>query len=338
MEFMLWKKQSEGNGANFVDLLSGCPKISIKTNKYKFADLELEPVKNHEVSEFFCDQGREYARKKPINKDNFHQAIEFYNQSLKFAEANSDDMSLAYASRSACFFNLKKYEQCLVDIELAKKANYNGAHNLDERKNKCLNMKNEEPEFEPKLSFPCSEDRPSLANILNMQISEKYGRSVVTDSDIEVGQVVLMEEAFSTVGTNGDRSFCDTCLKFGQNFIPCPHCVDVIFCDEKCHENNNIHKMTCGSIYHRLNDRVIMLTIKTILCAMDAFPVAEDLIDKNTHDLEQGTTSQLRYGTFLKLLLAEPGPKDIEQLNDQYQYAMAIPAKITLIQSKNNDF
>lgn len=320
---ILWQKESNSEGANFVDLLKGYPKIFIASKKHDFHGKKVEPIKNNQISQMFFKMGREICRKQPKNEENFQQAVEFYNQSLRFAEPNSDNMSLAYASRSACFFNLKKYEKCLVDIELAKKTNYNGTNNLDERKNRCLKMKREEPEFEPKLSFPSNKDRPSLANTLKIKIDKKYGRTIVTDNAIQIGQTVLMEESFSTVGTNSDRSFCDTCLKFGQSFIPCHKCTDVMFCDQRCYEKNNIHKMACGSIYQRLENSEIILLIKTILCAMDAFPVAENLMEQNI-DLEQGTSSQLRYKTFLKLL-ALPGKADIK-LNEQYQYAMDIPA------------
>lgn len=52
-------------------------------------------------------------------KQMYRTAIDFYNKSLCFAELNSQNISLIYSDRSACFFNMKMYDKCLVDIELA---------------------------------------------------------------------------------------------------------------------------------------------------------------------------------------------------------------------------
>lgn len=62
------------------------------------------------------EHGNEYFR-----KNMFRVAMDYYNKSLCFAENGSPNISLAYSNRSACFFNMKMFDKCLIDIDLAIK-------------------------------------------------------------------------------------------------------------------------------------------------------------------------------------------------------------------------
>lgn len=72
-----------------------------------------------------CDKAAGFDREcgnKYFQKNMFRVAMDYYNKSLCFAENGSKNINLAYSNRSACFFNMKMYGNCLVDIELAIKS------------------------------------------------------------------------------------------------------------------------------------------------------------------------------------------------------------------------
>lgn len=69
-----------------------------------------------------------------------HEALNFYTQSIAFALDGSEELSLAYANRSAVLLRVRKYELCLLDINRALKGNYpeHLKSKLYDRKRRCL--------------------------------------------------------------------------------------------------------------------------------------------------------------------------------------------------------
>ncbi|KAF7995910.1 hypothetical protein HCN44_007017 [Aphidius gifuensis] len=65
---------------------------------------------------------KEYTTAK--NKDYLRKSIEAYTKSIAFAPAGSEELSLAYANRSAVLFRARLYEDCLLDIERSLKLDY----------------------------------------------------------------------------------------------------------------------------------------------------------------------------------------------------------------------
>lgn len=97
----------------------------------------------------------------------FLKAIEMYNQSLCYAETTGDlfHLSVGFANRSAVFFKLKLFKECLESIRLAKEYKYPDLllPKLLKRESNCHEMINRnrrnEPkniitDFRPKLSYP----------------------------------------------------------------------------------------------------------------------------------------------------------------------------------------
>lgn len=281
----LWKK--EKNCDNFVDLLPPLPsetwndllEVNHSAATHKFRDMRIDPVKNDDISNEFRDAGNQLFKAKE-----WRAAMEYYNQSLRFAENGSDSISLAYANRSACFLRMKKYIQCLNDIVLAKENNYPKRlmQKLNDRETQCLEQMAEsdsdQGEIEPKLSFPPDRNFPCLANVLAIQYSKKFGRHIVARHDIGVGETVLIEEPFSFAYNAIDRTLCSTCLKHMKNFIPCCNCVDAMFCNKNCLESNAIHAIACGAPLYRLPG--ISLSAQTIITILNAFDTIEDLMGK----------------------------------------------------------
>lgn len=76
--------------------------------------------------------------------DERQDAIELYNRAICAAKNSSSELAgLAYGNRPACFFKLKMYEKCLVDINLAKEANFPHRlmSKLDKRHDDCLSYR-----------------------------------------------------------------------------------------------------------------------------------------------------------------------------------------------------
>lgn len=97
-------------------------------------------------------------------------------------------MSLAYANRSSCFLKLQLYERYLVDIQLAKAADYP----------KRLMS---EPS-EPMLSFNAHEKWSCMANVLEIEKNDQFGRLVRAKGDLKIGQTILMEETYIQMERN----------------------------------------------------------------------------------------------------------------------------------------
>lgn len=138
----LWKKQPKSN--SFVELIYEFPEELYKKMashmSHRFLNKEFKPVKNDQVATDFRVQGNEYFKKR-----NWRAAMEFYNQSLRFSNDGSENISLAYANRSSCFLHMEKYIECLKDIELAKENGYPKRliQKLNDREIVCLKQINE---------------------------------------------------------------------------------------------------------------------------------------------------------------------------------------------------
>lgn len=59
-----------------------------------------------------------------FRRDYLELAIAAYNDSICKAVFGTEEMALANANRSACYFKLARFAMCLSEIELAKKSNY----------------------------------------------------------------------------------------------------------------------------------------------------------------------------------------------------------------------
>lgn len=97
-------------------------------------EIQTDSVDQHETSDAIAEQKRIEGNKKFI-EGAWAAAFDLYNESLYFANPGSVHISLAYANRAWCFYKLKRYDQCLDDIELAKEAGC--PHDLMEKFEAC---------------------------------------------------------------------------------------------------------------------------------------------------------------------------------------------------------
>lgn len=280
----MWQKVTKDEHAHYIDFCNGVkvsdrPEIIYKAIKSQ-GYLTPQPKSDVQSNALRKSGNREFGQKK------WSDAMEYYNRSLCCANATSTQsemLSLAYGNRSAVFFELKKYDKCLVDIDLAKKAGYPKRllPKLEQRGMDCIkSIENgdQAPQFEPKLSFEPCDKYPEMANVLQIQYSRKYGRHIKAKCDIAVGQTLLIEKVFMTAHRYEGFRRCDSCMKKDVNLIPCSTCTRAMFCSTEC-SASLYHQVECNMLTmpeESCNDNQLHI-IRSLLQAIYIFQTAEEL-------------------------------------------------------------
>lgn len=227
----------------------------------------------------------------------FIDALESYNQSLCFAESNSKNVGLAYANRSAVYYELELFDNCLCNIHLAKRNKYpvENLEKLLKREEMCVEMINNRipaiglgelvgSEFF-KLSHKPNEKVPFIADCLELRSSKQFGRYITTKKPLKPGDVVCIEEPFTKLLLPAHRfKFCANCLN--DNFldlIPCSNCASTMFCSDECYKigSEKFHKFECPVI-----DKLNSLGTKILRIAVRTFCEALDVCSGNLHELK----------------------------------------------------
>jgi SET and MYND domain-containing protein 4 len=179
---------------------------------------------NKAAADFRNDGNLEFRQKK------FIDALISYNQSLCNAVPNSENLSLAYANRSAVYLELKQFDKCIENIQLARAHGYKNEAKLKEREERCEKLKEThqaDPENDPanffKLTYPQSEKHPPFADCLEIKENKKWGRHIITNRDLSPGDIIAIEEpSLKNVFHLGCFTRCNFCLKSnGLSLIPC---------------------------------------------------------------------------------------------------------------------
>lgn len=239
---ILWNKESELPNALYVDLLEEASSSRL----YREATIEISKHarKDNILSLRYRQDGN-----MEFQHSNVKKAMELFNKSLCFAESESEHISLAYANRALCFFNLKMYQRCISDIVLAKQANYpeNLMTELEQRESECrkrLKRAVIHTVFKPSLSYTAGESIPSMANAIKIDRNDTFGRHIVAHCDIDEDKTVLIEEPMFKLLTASEFKKCLVCLKENENLIPCTNCTNAMFCAGTC-ASNEFHKYEC---------------------------------------------------------------------------------------------
>ncbi|KAG5671093.1 hypothetical protein PVAND_001307 [Polypedilum vanderplanki] len=244
--------------------------------------------KSNKISEACRNEGnRLYIKKK------FFDAILKYNESLCYSENKSENAGMAYANRSAVYFEMKLYKNCLRNIELAKSHNYpeKNFHILNKREEKCQNlmknsqtMNNDDEVNFFKLSYEGHKNLTSVANCLELKYDKKYGRHIVTNKDLSVGDIVAIEDPvfqvikaddrYSTCYNSNVYQRCSNCLNENLlDLIPCESCTKTMFCSEKCknYSQSNYHKYECPIIDELLQSGIKHIILKILFESISIF-------------------------------------------------------------------
>lgn len=308
---MLWAKESNKKNALFVDLFQ-LNKLQRTLNLIESKACS-PPQKSDSVALRKRKEGNVL-----FGQRDWIEAMEMYNESLCFAKPGSKHISLAYANRSSCFLNMKLYNECLIDIELAKASGYPSdlMNKLDQRKEECLKRMKEDVTlgtFEPKLSYETNEKFPCMANVLEFKQGADGENLLCAKDDIDVGQTIIVESAFIKYLIRSGRK-CSICLKGNANLIPCECCATAMFCGDEC-QNNFLHKYECGLKYSEddsLNGGMLEAT-RAILLGVNAFATVdelmkfvEDTVKSDPNELPDSLIDELsKYRAFLKLPTAD---------------------------------
>lgn len=310
---MLWQKESNKDEALYVNIfeLSGnrrsCELVYEKVAQVAKPVTMME--KNDEKSLMRRNVGNDFFKQ----HQSWIDAMEMYNDSLRFATNGSEAMGIAYANRSSCFLRMDMYKECLLDIELAEK---NGCPDrlmpkLEERKAKCLkyiDMDAERDHFGHKLSFASHQEFPGISNVLDIE-QDVNGPVFVAKEDIDVGQTIAVVDSFHKYLFMRYGSRCNICLKSKTNLIPCPKCTVAMFCFEGC-QLSFLHKCECGLSCggNTFNNRMRMKDVRGILMAIQIFPNVDDLmtfvekaINSDPNEVPALANELSKYRAFLKL-------------------------------------
>lgn len=203
-------------------------------------------MKNNENAASCRAEGNKFYSQKE-----FIDALVKYNESLCHSSSNSEAMGLAYANRSAVYFEMKMFEKCLKNIEIAKSCGYpkNKLKILENRVVKCeegikdgneLKCNENETEEFLKLSHEANDRLPFVVKCLEMRKSKNFGRFIVTSQDLKVGEILAIEEPHFKILKSDSRyescqemnkyQRCAVCLKDNfMDLIPCPTCTSSNF-------------------------------------------------------------------------------------------------------------
>lgn len=324
----LWHKESDNVAAPYVNLFKSVQKSSI--NKIVSSD---RCHKNNEISTALRIDGNEKFR-----QEKWMVAMSSYNWSLCFAENNSENVGLAFANRSACFFHMKMYDEVLVDIELAKQWQVPDhlLPKLNQRKRDSENlyrMQSRQCSYRtPKLAYPASKNWPCMADVVEIRTNNEFGRHMVAKCDIPAGKIILIEKNYFMI-KNDNEPLCYTCFRSNANFMACVQCSRVLFCSIECMDQNSTHKFECGTFFHTLHieDK---LQIKIVLLAIELFENVENLMKFVDKILDEDPLklpvslddAKLKYHFFLKLGKIPPTSFDVfSEAYKIYRNAIAIP-------------
>lgn len=277
-------------------------KITDSAEKIKYALSYLKPYnlmkdfkhsksKNETLSLELRQTGNNFYTAKRKN----YEALHYYNQSICFAENDSENLGVGYSNRSAVYFELKDYEKSLKNINLAK--NYNLPMKLKTklkiRENICLDIleklkfnltKSHEKKFQIKMTYKSNLITPCVAECLEMVNSEDQGRYIVTNKNLSPGDVIAIEEpVIINLATDAIYTRCTYCMVQGLGtLIPCPDCTKAMFCDKNCYERayREYHKYECGIVDDLLESfsRPQSCALRTALYAFNKYEKFSDLV------------------------------------------------------------
>lgn len=314
---VFWKKENRSDDSMYAD-----PFASISTECTKLWRDQLSALtspKAVERSQKCNDEAHKLMQSgnTAYNDRDWNKALDAYNQALCFAEPDSIYEGLAYGNRGKCFYQLGFYHNALDDFKFSVQKKcpdefLNDTHRLRAQCKKEAKNRYRVKTMVPKMKLPPNEQFPCMANVLDIKYINGYGRCVVANADIDVGQTIVVAETFASVTMADNQAHCYTCHCIEQkNFIPCPNCSDVMFCSENCANNNRIHKMECQTSYHRIDDIDVKFIMQTVLVAIEMFPSVDDLMKfvescLKDRDLDEvpasANDSTSKYGLFLKLM------------------------------------
>ena len=248
-----------------------------------------------------AEANRLYVQKK------FYDALLKYNESLCLAEPESENMGLTYANRSAVYFEMKLFDECLRNVDLAKQNHYpeKNFEILKKREDKCAAMmkqsSGEQKAADPlkffKLSHPANKKLPFIADCLEMKRDKKYGRHIVTNRSLNVGDIIAIDDpAFKVIKSDSRYSTCyesntfqrcANCLQDNLlSLIPCTSCCKTMYCSVDClNSAQRHHRFECEIIDELLTSGILHVVVRMFFEGLSIF-------DDDIHQMERFVNQQ----------------------------------------------
>ncbi|KAL7045419.1 hypothetical protein ACKWTF_002227 [Chironomus riparius] len=299
--------------------------------------------KSNKTSNLLRQEGNDFYKKRE-----FFQALLKYNQSLCYAESESENLGLAYANRSAVYFEIKLYDQSLNNIVLAEK-NFYPKENLSilyQRRLKCEEFtRNESKKYVQnyfKLSLPTNKKLPFVASCLKIENSKKYGRHIITTTDLSVGDIIAVDKSFCSIPISESQFVkvselniyqrCNNCMKSSRlNMIPCQSCCYAMFCSQECYEfaMKYFHQYECPVITDILKSGSVNMSLRIFFISLALFGDSINCLknfyeenkknSKNIFDFDFSTTKSVKNMLIMKLKCLLSLSKSSKQYQLAYQ-------------------
>lgn len=240
----------------------------------------LEVAKTENVSTYYRNYGNQCFQ----NKDDY-RAWQYYNLSLLFAPFSSENYCLALSNRSAVFYSLKKYRECLQDVKdiLSIKYPEKLKDKLSKRLISCVEyLANDKKANDTNnadinniltLQGPKDPRYPCASSKLEVVFSEEMGRHVIAKEDIKVGEVLVQENPYFTLLLKNQYLFsCSYCLSRNCNLLPCTNCCFALYCSPACRKNawKDYHSAECvlmPTLIHMEFTKLELLAFRTVVKA-----------------------------------------------------------------------
>lgn len=342
---MLWKKELERGKLVYVALFEDYDGFSACHKSKPKISYILKSVKHNE-SMWVAFNKAQIMFAKGESKT---LVLAQMNAALCLAEFDRrNDLSkivgVIYANRAAVTCEMGEFSLALENVKLAKRNDFPADlfGNLDKHKEKFqkeLDRKGHRPLCEPKLSFPADSRISCFANGLEVTLSKEFGKHIITNRDLEIGQTVIIEEAFCMAPEKEQYYLqCANCFERKSNLIPCKNCSASMFCSQICSkmDHQGAHALECGisGVYSHWETSA-HLVMRTVVAAIELFPNVEQLINvieefngKPQNEFNYADPSISRYMQFFGLSQRLERASKVQQLKI-IDYAQAIHSVIT---------
>lgn len=191
----------------------------------------------------------------------FQKAIDAYNRSICFS-SSLECRGIAYANRSAAYYGLSSYRECLDSVLLAKECplpkiimNKMLAHEkvaIEGLELKGASNGADDSNTSPaQLSYPSNQRAPSFVFCLKLkEAGNPYG-GLITTEDLLPGDVLVVEPTLITF--TRAINICSHCLIYCGSLQPCD-CTFLMYCSSKCKKEayETYHKFECPIMEHLL--------------------------------------------------------------------------------------
>lgn len=239
-----------------------------------------------------------------------HQdALIYLNKSLCLAESGSGLITKIFKARSDIYDSMKNSDKCSENKKLARDSQVpkEAVSQSDDGGPSLANQQQQQAENSGawdffKLKYPSRQNYPTISNCLELQKNEALERIIVTNQDLEPGDVIAIEETpFKALYTLGHPIYrCANCFNSNEmSLIPDDDCALAMFCSQEC-LNYSKNKYMCNVDDH-------LSIVPRIVCE------AIDMLGGDVSRLKPLTTDSTQSSlTVFDLALSNPADPDFK--------------------------